>query len=352
MDLETIKKVELSIENLENRKSRIYFLVQDTKGHAKGSIRHIYEMALTLKENEFNPIIIHEKNDYKGVSEWLGPQYMEIKHESIESQGLKITPDDFIIVPEIYGHVLEQVSNLPCAKIVLCQAYDHMLETIQPGATWNQFGFYKCITTSEEQMNYIKNVMKNVTFDVIPPYIPESFSRKPKPSKPIISIHTREPRDTMKIIKTFYLKYPQYRWITFRDMRGLTQEQFSEYLKDSFVSVWVDDTSGFGTFPIESMSSGTPVIGKVPNLKPSWMNDTNGIWTYDYNQIVDITAEFTQNWLEDNISEQLYESGIMTSLQYQNKTDFTKNVLDTFNEYFETRKETFKVQIEKLKINE
>ena len=216
-------------------------------------------------------IIIHEKNDYKGVSEWLGTEYMDIPHTSIESQGLKITPDDIIIIPELYGHVLEQVSNLPCAKIVLCQAYDHMLETIQPGATWQQFGFYKCITTSEEQMGYIKNVMKNITFDVIPPYIPETFTKKTKPSKPIISIHTREPRDTMKIIKTFYLKYPQYRWITFRDMRGLTQDEFSEYLRDSFVSIWVDDTSGFGTFPIESMASGTPVIAKVPTIKPSWM---------------------------------------------------------------------------------
>jgi hypothetical protein len=352
MELETIKKVEQSIENLENRKSRIYFLVQDTKGHAKGAVRYTYQMALTLKENGFNPIIIHEKNDYVGVSEWLGEEYMTIKHESIESQGLKITPDDFIIIPEIYGHVLEQVSNLPCAKIVMCQAYDHMLETIQPGATWTSFGFYKCITTSEEQMKYIKSVMKNVTFDIISPVIPKYFSKKPKPSKPIISIHTREPRDTMKIIKTFYLKYPQYRWITFRDMRGLTQEQFSEYLKDSFVSIWVDDTSGFGTFPIESMASRTPVIAKVPNLKPTWMNDNNGIWTYDYNQIIDIVAEFTQNWLEDNISEELYTAGLETASKYTNHDEFTITVLNTFNEYFETRKETFKVQLDKLKTNE
>ena len=33
----------------------------------------IYEMALTLKNNGFNPIIIHEGKDYTGVSEsWLG----------------------------------------------------------------------------------------------------------------------------------------------------------------------------------------------------------------------------------------------------------------------------------------
>ena len=39
---------------------------------------------------------------------------------------------DFIIIPEICGFIMEQVTDLPCAKVVLCQAYDHMMETLQP----------------------------------------------------------------------------------------------------------------------------------------------------------------------------------------------------------------------------
>jgi glycosyltransferase involved in cell wall biosynthesis len=156
----------------------------------------------------------------------------------------------------------------------------------------------------------------------------------------------------MKIIKTFYLKYPQFRWITFRDMRGLNQEEFSEYLKDSFVSVWVDDTSGFGTFPIESMASRTPVIGKVPNLKPEWMSDGNGVWTYELNQMPDIIAEFIQNWLEDNISDGLYEEGLNTAAAFQDRTEFESSVISTFESYLRTRKETFEMQVNKLKVTE
>ena len=101
MDEETIKKIEESIKNLESKESRIYFMVQDTKGNAKAGVRYIYQMALTLKNSGFNTFIIHEKNDYKGVSSWLGEEYMEIPHESIENQDLKISPEDFIIIPEI-----------------------------------------------------------------------------------------------------------------------------------------------------------------------------------------------------------------------------------------------------------
>jgi len=352
MNEETILKVEQSVKNLTEKNHRIYFLVQDTKGNAKAGVRFIYDMALTLKNNGFNSMIMHEKNDYSGVESWMGSEYMDIPHVSIEGQDLKVSPEDFIVIPEIYGHVMEQVSKLSCAKIVLCQAYDHMLETIKPGESWTTHGFMKCITTSDTQKEYISEIMKGVSFDVVEPFINERFNPKELPSKPIVSIHTRDQRDSMKIIKTFYLKYPQYRWITFRDMRGLSQDEFAEYLKDSFVSVWVDDTSAFGTFPIESMITKTPVIGKVPHMKPEWMSDENGIWTYELNNIHDILAEFIQNWLEDNISDNLHQKGYNTATQYSDKEKFDNKIIELFSSYSTGRKEVFESQLEKIKVEE
>jgi len=351
MNTELITKLELSISNLEEKKSRIYFLVQDTKGNAKASIRVIYEMAYHLFENGYNAIIMHEQTDYKGVSSWLDEKYMSLPHKPIEGQNLEISPEDFMIIPELYGHVMEQVSKFPCGKIVLCQSYDYIMETLSPGTSWSQYGFLKCITTSEEQKKYLEKIMKNVSFDVIEPTISNSFERKPIPAKPIVSVHTRDQRDTMKLIKSFYLKYPQFRWITFRDMRGLSELEFATILKDSFVSIWVDDISGLGTYPLESMKTGTPVIGKIPNLKPDWMNEHNGIWTNDTINMVDILAEFTQNWLEDNISEKLYESGYETSEKFTNTDDFKSKVLERFSSYINTRLSNFNSQLEKLKTN-
>jgi hypothetical protein len=352
MELEKIQKIEQSVLNLENKNARIYFLVQYTKGNPRAGVKHIYDIALVLKNNGFNPIIIHETKEYTGVASWLGEKYMELPHQPIEGQNLAISPEDFIVIPELYGHVMEQIKNFPCGKVVLCQAYDSMLETLAPGLTWPQYGFYKCLTTSENQKKYIGEFMRGVSVDVLEPTISEVFSKKEKPAKPIIAIHTREPRDTAKIIKSFYLKYPQYRWITFRDMRGIGQEDFSKFLKESFVSVWVDYEAGFGTFPLESMISGTPVIGKVPALKPEWMEESNGIWTHNYLELVDIIANFTQNWLEDNISDELYTNMETTATKYQNTDEFTNTVVKHFDEYFTTRKTTFSDQLDKLKITE
>jgi hypothetical protein len=272
---------------------------------------------------------------------------MSLPHKSIEGQNLEISPEDFLIIPELFGYVMDQVKQLPCAKIVLTQQYSHMLETLQPGQTWNQFGFMKCLTTSNKQKEYIERVMRQSSFDVIEPYITDSFKPKSTPAMPIIGIHTKEQNDAINIIKTFYLKFPQYRWFTFRDLRGLSEKEFAKSLSDCFLSVWIDDDSAFGTFPLESMKSGVPVIGKVPNIPPDWMTEQNGIWITDKTLFVDVIADYIQNWLEDNINPNIQEEMKKTLELISDKQKFDSSVVTLFSTYLNTRADSFEQQISK-----
>jgi hypothetical protein len=339
------EKVLKSIEVLKDKQARIYFLTQDTKGNAKASVRFIYQVAKTLKDAGFNPIILHEKNDYAGVAKWLGEEYMNIPHRVIEGQNLEISPEDFLIVPEIFGFMMEQVKQLPCAKVVLAQSYSYIVETLQPGQNWAQYGFFKCLTTTNSQKEYIERVMRQSTFDVIKPYVSENFYPKSQPPMPIVAVHTKEQSDAINIIKTFYLKFPQYRWFTFRDLRGLTELEFSNSLRDCFVSVWIDDESGFGTFPLESMKSNIPVIGKVPNLPAEWMTEDNGIWITDKTLFADVIADFIQNWLEDNIKPEMYEEMKKTADKYSDKQEFETSVTTLFKKFLINRADSFEEQI-------
>ena len=341
------EKVLLSIQNLKEKKSRIYFMVQDTKGNAKASVRYIYQMAKCLLDAGFNPIILHEKDDYAGVVALLEEEYMNIPHQSLEKQNLQISPEDFLVLPEVYGFVMEQVKNLPCGKIVLTQQYAHMLETLNPGQSWNQFGFMKCITTNSKQKEYIERIMRQASFDIVEPYITEKFQPKKLPAMPIIGVHTKDQSDAVNLIKAFYLKFPQYRWFTFRDLRGLSETEFANSLRDCFVSVWIDTKSGFGTFPLESMKSNVPVIGKIPDLQPDWMNEDNGIWLTDQTIIIDVIADFIQNWLEDNINPALYEGMKTTVEKFTDKQKFETEVVNLFQGYLDTRATAFENQINK-----
>jgi hypothetical protein len=347
MDASLNEKVTESIKNLRDKKSRIYFLVQDTKGNAKASVRLIYQMAKTLLDSGFNPIILHEKNDYAGVVAWMDEEYMSIPHKSIEGQNLEISPEDFIVIPELFGYIMEQIKNLPCGKIVLTQNYSNIVETLQPGQSWSQYGFLKCITTTQKQQEYIESVMRQCSFDILKPLITENFYPKNLPPMPIIGVHTKEQSDTINIIKTFYLKFPQYRWFTFRDLRGLSEIEFGNSLRECFVSVWMDEQSGFGTFPLESMASGVPVIGKVPYIQPEWMDENNGVWVTNPTLMCDFIADFIQNWLEDNIKPELYDSMKKTVENYTNKQEFDTNVTTLFGDYLNVRANSFEEQISK-----
>lgn len=309
--LETIKKV-------ENKDFNIYFFVLDSKGNPIGELIYIYEHAKVLRENGFNAVILTEKNDYTGVGDWLGEEYMQIPHVSVESQTLKVGPQDFLIIPEIFANVMDQAKSMPCKRIVFCQSYDYILEILNLGARWSDYGIKDCLTTTEKQKQHIMELFPNTNVDVIPLGIPEYFKVNEKPQKPIVSLSCRDPRDTSKIVKSFYLKYPQYKWVTFRDMKGLPRKSFADILSESCLAVWVDPISGFGTFPIEAMKCGVPVIGRVPHMVPEWMEQSNGenqektlkengIWTYDTVRIPDLIATFIRLWLEDNIPNDVYE---------------------------------------------
>lgn len=349
MDSEQISKVKNSIQNLREKNCKFLFFIHDTKGNAKASIRYIYDMALTLKRNGFNAVILHEKKDYVGVGSWLGEEYMtELPHQSIEGEKIEVVPEDFLIVPEIFAFMMEQVKSLPCAKVVLTQQYAHMLETLQPGQTWNQFGFLKCITTSEKQKEYINRIFRNISYDIVEPFISEKFQKRTLPPMPIIGVHSREQEDTVNLIKTFYLRFPQYRWFTFRDLRGLSEEQFADALKECFVSVWIDRKSAYGTFPLESMKVGVPVIGIQPELVPSWMNENNGIWVKDEIILPELLADWSQNWLEDNISSEVYENIQSTVDSLHSREQYEAKVVGLFESYLNNRASSMEEQISKF----
>jgi glycosyltransferase involved in cell wall biosynthesis len=346
---DNIVKIEKTISSLKNGTNKFYFFVQDTKGNPKASIKYIYDLANALKQNGKNSIILFEEKGFTSHKTWLGEGYEDLEENYVNGQNLQVGVEDFLIIPELLGYIIEQVQNLPCGKIIITQAYDHIFETLKPGQSWNGFGVYKCLTTSEVLAEKVRDIFRSVSVDVLPVPLSKYATEKDKPAKPIIAIHSREQRDSLNLIKTFYQKYPQYRWFTFRDMRSINQDQFYEPLKDACVSVWIDEKSSFGTYPLESMASGTPVIGRIPYIEPEWINEKNGIWTTNNFDLVDILAEYIKNWLEDNVAETLIQEGLDTAKKYQNQDDFVSLSNQLFEEYVSNRVQSLEQQLDKLK---
>ena len=123
MENELHSKVKQSIQTLRDKQARVYFLVQDTKGNPKASIKYIYDIAKTLKNNNYNPIIIHETKEYEGVSSWLDESYMDLPHQSIDGQNLAISPEDIIVLPNA-GFIYCADKSIPSRLLGIALEYN------------------------------------------------------------------------------------------------------------------------------------------------------------------------------------------------------------------------------------
>lgn len=344
----TIDILESALDRLEKNESVIYFLVYDTKNNARAAIKYIYDMALVLKEHGYNSKILVEEKGYSGVKEWLGDTYDILPLVTIKEDKVEIKIDDIVIVPEQYSNILPQLSNVKCTKLMLVQQKEYMFETLAIGSRWSNFGFDKCITTTESAKKYIMEYFPESLVYIIPPFIGDNFSPNQSPIKPFIAISCRDRVQHRKIISEFYLKFPQLRWITFRDMVQMSYEEFSNALRECMVSVWIDDDSTFGTFPLESMKCGVPVVGKIPSTDPDWLSE-NGFWTYDENKVVELLGTYVLAWIEGvELQDEVKEKMAQTVLPYT-KQIHNEITLSIFNTLMSQRIETIKNNLEKLK---
>ena len=62
-------------------------------------------------------MIMHKKNDYQGVESWMGSEYMDIPHSSIENQDLKVSPEDFIVILKYMVTLWNKSQNFHVEKL-------------------------------------------------------------------------------------------------------------------------------------------------------------------------------------------------------------------------------------------
>jgi hypothetical protein len=203
----------------------------------------------------------------------------------------------------------------------------------------------------------LKTRVPSINTHVVPVSIPSYFKDSDKPKIPVVTILTRNQGDAAKIAKSFYLQYPIYKWITFKELRGLPRKQFASELAKSCLAVWVDEQSSLGTFPLEAIESNTAVIGKIPNMVPEWMETkdeagnavikNNGVWTNTTLNIPELIATYLKVWLEDSVPTDLVESIIESKGSYTSEKQ-VEAATKVYNALQQNRISEMKISLERL----
>ena len=364
-DKKALERIDEAISKLEINDFCFYFFVVDCKNVPNGSIQYIYQLAKTLNDKNYKVKMLYQlENEYdneeleelkrkekpiderrvfNGVGEWLGEEYMQLEHLNISKQEWTVSPSDFLFIPEVFSSLMKQTYQYkaPCKRIVLLHNYDYITEFIPFSDEWGTYGIHDVIANTKAQGDLISSVFPYVNVKILNPYISNIFRKPIKPKKLIVNIISKKTEDVNKIMKQFYWKYPMYKFISFRDLRGYPKETFAEFLQESAITVWIDNETPFGYSAIEAIKTGNIVIGKVPEHMPEWMGDenglfNNGVWTYDLNTIPDILSRVLGSWMQDRIPETLCENMDNVDNLYTFE-DYQNNVNEIINGYINDR---------------
>lgn len=310
-----INRIQTEIDKIDAKKSKIYFFVLDTKGNPSGSVEYIYKLAYLLQEKEYNVAMLYQEDEeFVGVKEWLGEAYANIPHENIASETTSVSPSDILFIPEIFANVMTQAKNLPCKKIAILQNYDFITEQIPLSVQWGDLNVLDAIVNTESNERLLKSIFPYVKTKVVHPYIDEVFYKQNQPQKMIVNIISKDPSNINKIIKPFYWSYPLFKWVTFRDLRGYSKEEFAEKLRESALTIWIDNDAPFGYSAAEALKSSSVVMAKLPNNELPWMKDENGelveqiAWFEDIHQLPRMIAQMVRGWITNMLPNQLVEN--------------------------------------------
>lgn len=341
---ENIEKIERIISNIENKQNKFFFFIPNIQT-PNSTMYQIYWNATVLKEMGYETIILTESDSEYVKPYFVDSELMNVKHITVSNK-INIAPEDFLIIPEIFTNVMEQLKNFNCEKIVLLQSLDYALHALTPGMQWSDFGISKLLTVSEP--------LKNMVHDFFGEYyrikkydigISDLFKDNNNLKKPIISFVTRNGNDITDVIKLFYLKYPHFRFVTFQELAGLDRDTYSKKLKDSFACIWIDNISTFGTVPLECMKAGTIPIGLIPRIDHEYIDDFTGIWVYDLFKLPDMIGALITKYLEDDIADEFYTKMKEVSSKYSLENS-KQSLMNVYQEFMNERVEYFKKALE------
>lgn len=310
---EMLRIVDENISRLKNKDFKLYFFVIDTKGNPTSALEYIYQTAYVLHEKGYNVTMLHQEKEFIGVEEWLGEKYASLPHLNIETDNVEITPSDFIFIPEIFANVMMQTKKLPCKRVVLVQNYNHVTEFMPISQTYENLNITDAIITTKVQEEKIKSWFPYVRTHVVSPSVKGMFRKSSTPKKLIVNVIAKDQSIINQIVKPFYWKNPLYKWVSFRDLRNVTQEVFCEALRESAITIWVDDNTNFGLTLLEALRCGGIVLAKVPNNPSDWMIDGDKLtdsvlWFESLDDVSDMLSSVVRSWTTDSIPNEVYES--------------------------------------------
>lgn len=360
------------IDKLKNNNFNIYFYVPPMNSPS-GGVGVIFKQIQTLQKQGYKPIVIYEprldtKASYQESQKrskkielyekfnpsWIGADAKNVKiiplgegdikfsdNTTHKCEKLVIDAQDFVIIPEGFPNVMEKFAQIPCKKIVFAQSWYYVLNSLSVNQNWQMWGIKDVISISDGITEYLNIIMPGLNIKQYSQSIDrELFKPRHYAEKfPKVAFMPGRSQDaiikTFNVIKSFYCFYPQYKWIRFDELKGLSKEEFAQRLGESAIALYTDEIAGFGTMPLEAMATGTHVVGWTPLGGKEYMNGENGFWAHngDIFQLAELLGIAVEKYLMGELDAPEVQEEYEKTLERYTSEKEKQNIINIYNEY-------------------
>ena len=310
-DKQVISRIEDEISKIDNKESNIYFFVTSTHGIFDETIDYIYKMALLLKESGYNVALIHQDEKFEPNNWLFNTEYESLPIYDIAKGEVNVGVADILFIPEVFASVMNQTTKLPCKRIAIIQNITYLTKFMPLSSQIGDFGIVDCLTFDYSEADLIKSLFPYMHMHIAHTYVDDKFYETNDLRDMVVNIVSKSENHVNQIAKQFYWKYPLFKWITFKDMRGLTQEEYLTNLKEANITIWIDDEANNGLECLEALANENIVIAKIPDVIPEWAKNEDGslnnaaIWVNSIQEIPQIVANLVRAVITESIPSEI-----------------------------------------------
>jgi glycosyltransferase involved in cell wall biosynthesis len=229
----------------------IYYLCPDHPAPS-GGIRAIYRHVDILNEAGRSAAVLHHRDGY--ACRWF-----EHATRTVGASAVRLSPEDVLVVPEIYGPHLSRLPREP--KLVAFNQNAYLTyEHVPAGRSLSYDLFAAALTVSNDSADFLRFAFPGLDVSVVPNAVdPDVFhpSSQP-PAKRLATMPRKRPSDARQIMR---LLGDRLRGWEVLSIEGVSEHETAALLRSTPIFLALGRQEGFGLPAAEAMASGCYVIG-------------------------------------------------------------------------------------------
>ena len=198
----------------------------------------------------------------------------------VAGSGIRLQPDDIVVVGESDAPVLDSIAGAPCIKILHNQNPYYTILGFGSVARLNDFGFRRVMVPSDFCAARLTNLGVRAPISRVRPALPDYF--QPGAKRPQIAYSPRKrPHEASYLMEYFRSQMPEYAEIPWLAITHMSRAEGAAIMAQSAVYAAFPALESLGLMNLEAMASGCRVVGYTGLGGAEYASPENGDWVDD-----------------------------------------------------------------------